>query len=81
MHLGGVRFPLTGPIRYTMRARHVAAVCDLVQPHTTIPVHYEGWSHFREGHAAAQSALARAGEAVRSSVRWIPPGVAVEVDP
>ena len=49
VHLGGVRFPITGPIRYTMRARHVAAVCDLLQPHTTIPVHYEGWSHFREG--------------------------------
>ena len=80
VHLGGVRFPITGPIRYTMRARHVAAVCDLLQPHTTIPVHYEGWSHFRERHSAAESELARAGEPVRSSLRWVPPGVAVEVE-
>ena len=32
VHLGGVRFPITGPIRYTMRARHVAALCDLLAP-------------------------------------------------
>ena len=61
VHLGGVRFPITGPIRYTMRARHVAAVCDLLQPHTTIPVHYEGWSHFRERHEAAQSCSGTSG--------------------
>jgi L-ascorbate metabolism protein UlaG (beta-lactamase superfamily) len=80
VHLGGVRFPITGPIRYTMRARHVAAVCELMRPHTTIPVHYEGWSHFREPQPAAEIALERAGDAVRSSLRWIPIGVAVEVE-
>ena len=63
-----------------MRARHVAAVCDLLRPHTTIPVHCEGWSHFRERRSSAESELARAAEPVRSSLRWIPPGVAVDVE-
>jgi hypothetical protein len=63
-----------------MRARHVAVVCDLMHPRTTIPVHYEGWSHFRERHPSAQTALARAHDPVRSSLRWIPLGVAVEVE-
>ena len=36
VHLGAVRFPITGPIRYTLSAR------------TVVPVHYQGWSHFSE---------------------------------
>ena len=24
-------------------------LCDRLRPHIAIPVHYEGWSHFREG--------------------------------
>ena len=63
VHLGGVRFPITGPIRYTMRARHVAAVCDLLHPHTTIPVHYEGWSHFRERHVGRPDRAGASGRA------------------
>ena len=81
MHLGGVRFPVTGPIRYTMRARHLAAVCDLLEPHVTVPVHYEGWSHFKEDRSAAQATLARGTERLRSSLHWVPLGVPVDMEP
>jgi L-ascorbate metabolism protein UlaG (beta-lactamase superfamily) len=80
LHLGGVRFPISGPLRYTMRARHVAAVCRLVQPHTTIPVHYEGWSHFREDQPAAARVLDHADDDVRSTLRWAPLGTPIELE-
>jgi L-ascorbate metabolism protein UlaG (beta-lactamase superfamily) len=45
LHLGCVRFPVTGPVRYSMTAREAVELCGLVRPRTAIPVHYEGWSH------------------------------------
>jgi L-ascorbate metabolism protein UlaG (beta-lactamase superfamily) len=39
VHLGGVRFPVTGPLRYTMTARDAVELCELVRPRTAIPIH------------------------------------------
>ena len=47
LHLGRVRFPVTGPLRYTMTGREAVELCGLLQPHTAIPLHYEGWSTSR----------------------------------
>lgn len=80
LHLGGVRFPVTGPVRYTMTAANAVEMCRLLHARTVIPVHYEGWSHFQQGRAVITDAFAAAPEDVRRSVRWIPPGTAVEVD-
>jgi L-ascorbate metabolism protein UlaG (beta-lactamase superfamily) len=80
IHLGGVRFPLTGPARYTMTAAEAIELCSLVKPHTAIPIHYEGWSHFQEGREAIERELAGAPEAVRTSFRWLPIGTALEVE-
>ncbi len=74
VHLGGVRFPASGPVRYTMTARPAAQLLESMKPQTVIPVHYEGWSHFAEGRDAIEQALLSAPEAVRSSVRWLPIG-------
>ena len=49
LHLGGVRFPVTGPLRYTMTAHEAVELCRLVRPRTAIPIHYEGWKHFQRG--------------------------------
>jgi L-ascorbate metabolism protein UlaG (beta-lactamase superfamily) len=46
VHLGGVRFPVTGPLRYTMRVTDLVPLCRLMKPATAIPIHFEGWSHF-----------------------------------
>lgn len=75
LHLGGVRFPISGPVRYTMSAREAVELCRLVQPRTLIPIHYEGWKHFREGREAIERELAHAPE-VRERIRWLPIGVA-----
>ena len=49
IHLGGVQFPVTGPLRYTMTAQDAVELLGLLQPRVAIPLHYEGWKHFRRG--------------------------------
>jgi L-ascorbate metabolism protein UlaG (beta-lactamase superfamily) len=74
LHLGGVRFPVTGPIRYSMTAKDAVALCRLVRPNTAIPIHYEGWKHFQESRAEIERAFAGASDDIRSSLRWLPIG-------
>ncbi|HEY9229742.1 MAG TPA: MBL fold metallo-hydrolase [Gemmatimonadaceae bacterium] len=75
LHLGGVRFPLTGPLRYTMTASDAIRICRMVRPNVAIPVHYEGWSHFQEGKSAIERAFAASAEpAIVERIRWIPLG-------
>jgi L-ascorbate metabolism protein UlaG (beta-lactamase superfamily) len=74
VHLGGVRFPVTGPLRYTMTAREAVELCGLIKPRTVIPIHYEGWKHFREGREAIEREFAKAPAEFRESVRWLPIG-------
>jgi L-ascorbate metabolism protein UlaG (beta-lactamase superfamily) len=76
LHLGGVRFPISGPVRYTMSAKEAVELCRLIQPRTVIPIHYEGWKHFREGREAIERELANAPEDVRERFRWLPIGAA-----
>ena len=77
LHLGGVRFPISGPIHYTMTARQGVELCRRMLPQTAIPIHYEGWQHFREGRAAIERELAHAPEDIRRRFRWLPIGVGV----
>ena len=79
LHLGGVRFPVSGPLRYTMTARDAVELCGLVRPHTAVPIHYEGWKHFRQGREAIERELAGAPEEVRARFRWLPIGEPVEL--
>ncbi len=79
LHLGGVRFPVTGPVRYTMTARDAVELCRLVSPRTAIPIHYEGWKHFQQDRKAIEREFARAPEDIRKRIRWLPVGVEVEV--
>jgi L-ascorbate metabolism protein UlaG (beta-lactamase superfamily) len=74
LHLGGVQFPITGPARYTMTARDAIELCGVVRPRVVVPIHYEGWGHFREGRDAIERELARAPEDVRRRFVWLTPG-------
>lgn len=79
LHLGGVRCPITGPVRYTMTARNAVELCRLVRPRTVIPIHYEGWKHFREGSQAIEREFAGAPDDIRRRLQWLPIGVRAEV--
>ncbi|MGB2711808.1 MAG: MBL fold metallo-hydrolase [Conexibacter sp.] len=80
LHLGGVRFPVSGPVHYTMTARDAVELCELIHPHTVIPIHYEGWKHFRQGRDAIEREFASAPQELRERVRWLPIGSGVELD-
>ncbi|HWB69557.1 MAG TPA: MBL fold metallo-hydrolase [Solirubrobacterales bacterium] len=72
VHLGGVRFPVTGPARYTMNAREAARVAEEFGLATLLPIHYEGWKHFRQGREEVESEFARAG--IEGRVSWLAAG-------
>ena len=78
IHLGCVRFPVTGPLRYSMTGAEAVELCRLVKPRTVVPVHYEGWSHFQEGREQVEREFAAAPD-LQESVRWFPIGVGTEL--
>jgi L-ascorbate metabolism protein UlaG (beta-lactamase superfamily) len=80
VHVGGVRFPITGPVRYTMTGRSAVELIGIAQPRVAVPVHYEGWGHFKDGRAAVERALATAREDVRRRVRWLPMGSPQQIE-
>jgi len=78
-HLGRVQFPITGPLRYSMKAADALELARLARPHTIVPVHYEGWAHFREGPDAVGETFAAAPEDVRATIVRPPIGTPVEL--
>jgi L-ascorbate metabolism protein UlaG (beta-lactamase superfamily) len=81
LHLGGVGFPVTGAVRYTMTARNAVDLCRLVRPRTAVPVHYEGWKHFQEPPPMIERELAEAPADVQRSIRWLPIGTPTDLRP
>jgi L-ascorbate metabolism protein UlaG (beta-lactamase superfamily) len=80
LHLGSAQFPVTGPVRYTMTVQNAIKLCRSVRPRTAVPVHYEGWSHFRQGRAAIEEALALAPGDVSERFRLLKLGVATDLE-
>jgi L-ascorbate metabolism protein UlaG (beta-lactamase superfamily) len=78
VHLGAARFWPTGPARYTMDAREAAAAIREIDARTVVPIHYEGWTHFKQGREAVEDEFDRAG--VVELVRWLRPGQPVELE-
>lgn len=77
VHLGAARFWPTGPARYTMDAREAAAAIREIDVRTVVPIHYEGWTHFKQGRVAVEDEFDRAG--VSERVRWLQPGQPMEL--
>jgi L-ascorbate metabolism protein UlaG (beta-lactamase superfamily) len=75
LHLGAVRFGVTGPLHYTLTARDAVTLCDLARPRVVVPVHYEGWSHFSQGRGDVEAAFAGSAH----TLRWLPIGEAAEI--
>ncbi|WP_395245438.1 MBL fold metallo-hydrolase [Agromyces sp. MMS24-K17] len=79
VHLGSVQFPITGPAKYTMTAQHGIELIELLGPRAVVPVHFDHWSHFREGREAAQAVIDAGPAAVRDKVVWLDSGTATTV--
>jgi L-ascorbate metabolism protein UlaG (beta-lactamase superfamily) len=79
VHVGGVRFRPTGPVRYSLTGRKAVDLVRSVRPRVAVPVHYEGWTHFADGPAGLERSLDAAPEDVRARVRRLPQGVRTEV--
>ena len=75
LHLGAVRFGVTGPLHYTLTARDAVTLCDLARPRIVVPVHYEGWSHFSQDREEVEAAFAGSDH----ELRWLPLGQAAEI--
>jgi L-ascorbate metabolism protein UlaG (beta-lactamase superfamily) len=69
-HLGAASY---GPLRFTMNAREAVELARLFPDAMIVPVHYEGWSHFKEGRAQVDAAFTAAGLAER--LVWLERGV------
>ncbi|GAA1978942.1 MBL fold metallo-hydrolase [Microbacterium pumilum] len=79
VNIGAVKFPLTGPLAYTMDAAAAVELIELAAPGIVVPAHVEGWSHFTEQEEAAAAVFAGAPAAVRERIRWLPLGDPVDV--
>ena len=79
VHLGEVRFPVTGPVRYSLTAEDGLRLADRSGAHTIVPVHYEGWSHFHQGRSELDRAIAAAPPDLRRRVRVLPIGEPTDV--
>lgn len=80
VHLGRVRFPLTGPVRYSMDGDDATRLLRLLRPRVAVPVHLEGWSHFSEPVTELRAAIGRADPELARLVAWPRPGVPMVLD-
>ena len=73
-HVGSVQFRyLTGFGHYTMDGKEMLKAVAMIKPNTIIPVHFRGWSHFKEKEQTLRSVIAADDEALRKSI-FLAPG-------
>ena len=77
-HLGRASFPITGPIRFTMDAKDGVKAARALKPRTIIPIHYEGWKHFREGKVVIEKEFTALG--LSNKLHWLELGQSTEVE-
>ena len=78
LHIGGARFPILPHLRFTLNAKEAIRIFHALRPRTIIPIHYEGWKHFKETGADAEKVF-EASE-IKDHIHWLPLGQAVDVE-
>jgi L-ascorbate metabolism protein UlaG (beta-lactamase superfamily) len=79
LNLGGVTFPwLSGPLRYTLNAEEAIELCRELNPRSIVPLHFEGWKHFREPRDTAIQKFAAS--PFRDRVHWPARGATIEIE-
>lgn len=77
LHLGCVKFGISGPLRCTFDASDAVRAGQAFSDALIVPVHYEGWTHFTQGRAEFEAAFTAA--RLASRVRWLPRGEAISL--
>jgi L-ascorbate metabolism protein UlaG (beta-lactamase superfamily) len=78
LHIGKAGFLSTGPIWFTFSAKEAIQVAKALNPQTIIPIHYEGWKHFREPKVQAEKEFLEAG--IQDKVHWLPLGKPMDME-
>ena len=78
LHIGMASFPITGPIRFTLNAKDAVRIAHALEPQRVVPVHYEGWGHFREPKAEAEKYFISAG--INDKLQWLPLGKPFDIE-
>ncbi len=79
VNAGGVRFGITGPLRYTMTGAEAVELISELDPRIAVPAHFSGWSHFRDGEDGMRTAVRDAPRTIRERIRWLTEGVPTNV--
>ncbi len=79
VHTGRVRFPITGPLTFSMGGAEAIELALAAQPRVVVPVHFDGWSHFSEQRGELRAALAHAPPSLAERILWLTPGQATTV--
>ena len=78
LHIGAARFPILGPVRFTLNAQEAVQIFHAFQPQRVIPIHYEGWEHFKETGTAAKQVFEASD--IKEKILWLPLGKPADVD-
>jgi L-ascorbate metabolism protein UlaG (beta-lactamase superfamily) len=78
LHIGAAQFPILGPVRFTLNAREAVKIFRALKPRTLIPIHYEGWKHFKETESSAKKVFEASG--IKDHVQWLPLGKAIDIE-
>ena len=62
LHLGAAQVERFGPVSITLTASEGAHLAALLGDAMIIPIHYEGWTHLKEGREDIEQAFLRAGQ-------------------
>ena len=78
LHIGAARFPIMGPIRFTLNAKEALQIAHAFNPHAVIPIHYEGWKHFKETGADAGKVFEASD--IKEKIHWLTLGKSEEIE-
>jgi len=75
LHLGAGAFPyLKRNLRVTMNGTEAIATAQLLKPNVVIPIHYEGWWHFKQSAKSLKNEIEKS--EVKGKFLWLESGVA-----
>lgn len=81
IHVGSAEFRyLTGLGKFTMDAKGFIKTISTLSPKVAIPIHNQGWTHFKENNNSLKNALTKVNEKYSKIVHFLKPGIATNIN-